>query len=370
MRRLPIRVRIDAAGSLEVIDPGYDMLALMHEIDPNFALRWVDVADHGTPRFLQIKKSGSGIRLGQERHLREEALWRAHEKAMDAWRDGQALAKPPDELSLLELKMELARRAMSPCRLCARQCGVDRLRGERGPCKLGPEATVAEHFVHIAEEVGPSLVLNLRGCGLRCRYCQQHRILAPEGEGDVLDASLWSKLDMDKARTMSFVGGNPDENLYGALQFLHGAPATFSLPVVWNHHAYMSEEVAALTEGIADVFVPDLKYGADACAQQLSSAPGYVAAAQRTLAHLLQRDVAVIVRILVLPGHVECCHIPSIQWLATQARRARLTVSVRGQYAPDYKIDHRDGALNRRATRAEIERVRQTVMDCGLSLCV
>ena len=41
--------------------------------------------------------------------------------------------------SLLDLKIELARRELQNCRLCPQMCGVDRTTGELGFCGVGKE---------------------------------------------------------------------------------------------------------------------------------------------------------------------------------------------------------------------------------------
>ncbi len=38
MRRTAVRVRVDDAGNLEVVDPGYDTLPLLRAVDPYFTI--------------------------------------------------------------------------------------------------------------------------------------------------------------------------------------------------------------------------------------------------------------------------------------------------------------------------------------------
>jgi putative pyruvate formate lyase activating enzyme len=238
-------------------------------------------------------------------------------------------------------------------------------------CRLGTSATVAEHFVHIAEEppINPSLVLNLAGCALRCRFCQQFALLEPGAVvGEELRGELWPKLDTKGARSLSFIGGNPDESLYAILQFLRHGPLTWKLPLVWNCHGYSTGETIDLLEGVVDVFVPDFKYGNDDCGRRLSSVPNYPATMRAGMARMVAQDVPVIVRILVLPGHFDCCHAPSLNFLASLADQNDLFVSVRGQYCPDWKISSQDGALARRVKIDEMNFVIQRARDLGLQL--
>ena len=70
-------------------------------------------------------------------------------------------------------RLARAERHMRSCTLCEHQCGVDRIAGERGPCKAGIEARVFRHRVELGEELEliPSHLFYLSGCDLRCAFC-------------------------------------------------------------------------------------------------------------------------------------------------------------------------------------------------------
>jgi putative pyruvate formate lyase activating enzyme len=372
MNRRNSKIRIDDDGRLEVVDPGFDSLELLRAVDPDFQVRHTRLPSFILPRFLRLRSFACDISTENLFQESTDALWVEHTTALDAIR-GQEIAQPEieGELSLLDLKIELARRSLSNCHLCAHRCGVDRNGGELGVCRLGTGATVAEHFVHIAEEppINPSLVLNLAGCGLRCRFCQQFALLEPNAVvGEELYGELWSKLDTKGARSLSFVGGNPDESLYAILRFLRDAPRTWNLPLVWNCHGYATLETIDLLDGVVDVFVPDFKYSNDDCGRRLSSIPNYPETAKAGIAAMVGQGALVIVRILVLPEHFDCCHEPSLNFLASLPDQRNLFVSLRGQYCPDWKISSRDEALARRVTEDEINSVNRRARDLGLQL--
>lgn len=368
LRRLPMRIRIDEAGGIEVIDPSFDELPLLRSVDPTFEVRSVPLPGFTGPRLHQTKWAGCGVSVARLQDESEAQLWELHAAGMERLRSqNNAHEAREGEASLLALKIELARRLLSPCRLCSHRCGVDRMRGERGRCQLGTSAIVAEQMVHIAEEspINPCLLLNLAGCGLHCRFCQQGRLLESDAvEGVPLDATCWNTLDTAGARSLAFAGGNPDESLYAILQFLATAPADWSLPIVWNCHGAATLETVALLDGVVDAYVPDFKYGADLCGRQLSGISDYPATAQTAIAAMLAQGVPVIIRVLVLPGHDTCCHLPVLQRLASLL--GTCLISVRGQYCPDFKITSADGALARRPTWDEVEVVRATARQLGL----
>ena len=182
-----------------------------------------------------------------------------------------------------------------------------------------------------------------------------------------MEPSLWNRLDTAGARSLSFVGGNPDESLYAILKFLAAAPADWKLPIVWNCHGAATLETIDLLDGIVDVYLPDLKYGAEACGRRLSMITDYPTSAKAAITAMVAQRVPVIVRILVLPGHQACCHRPALEWLTSLAA-PHVMVSVRGQYCPDWKITEVDGVLARRPSQEETDQIRRYAQHLGLNL--
>lgn len=370
-QRCNSRVRIHNNGELEIVDPGFDDLPLLRLVDPAFRISKQRLPGFKSPRFARLREVRVPMTVDELAIAADEDLWIFHDDLL-----ARLPVEDPEKFTeqtatLLDLKIELAFRILKRCTLCARRCRVDRTREETGVCGLGSRAYVAEYFVHIAEEspINPSLVLNLRGCGLRCRYCQQHRLITDVGNTEhdhELTEQLWTRLDYSKARSISFVGGNPDESLWAILKFLRSAPRTWRLPVVWNCHAYGTVETLALLNGVVDAYVPDMKYMSDECAQRWSSVPEYPSTAQAAIRSMSNQVVPVYVRILVLPGHAECCHLPALAFLAQVPVRKNLFVSVRGQYVPDWKITDQDGPLSRRPTAQEVELVENAAREFGL----
>lgn len=368
----PLRLRLDKWGRLEIIDPGFAAVPLLRQVDPHFKVHQAPLPGFQQPRLQRTRQLPAGRTWEQLDRDDTDFLWTLHLELMEQWEqltDPESL--PKTEVSLLDLKIELARRLLLACQLCARHCGVNRWQGHLGRCSLDQEAKVVGGFVHIAEEpfINPSFNLQLAGCGLRCRFCQQGDFLDCEKlPAPPLQALTWLQLRLKGARSFSFIGGNPDESLYAVLGFLRTAPSLWKLPVVWNCHAYSSPLTLSLLDGLADVYVPDYKFGAARCAQTLAEAPDYPEVAQAAIAAMLTQGVPVIVRILVLPGHLECCHYPALKFLASQPEQKRLWVSIRGQYCPDYQIGPLDGELARRVQPGEVATVLGMARGLGLQV--
>ncbi|HIE34187.1 MAG TPA: hypothetical protein EYP86_03510 [Candidatus Altiarchaeales archaeon] len=119
-----------------------------------------------------------------------------------------------------------------------------------------------------------------------------------------------------------------------------------------------------LLDSVIDVYLTDFKYGNDRCVAKLSDTRNYCEIVKRN--HLIAREQAeVIVRHLVLPGHLECCTFPVLEWISENLLDVK--VNIMGQYRPEYRADEFDG-INRRIDRNEFERALEFGRELGLDL--
>jgi putative pyruvate formate lyase activating enzyme len=363
-----MRIRIDVMGQLEIIDPDFSCIGLLKELDPDFKVMSETLPGFTTARFLSIRQSGCGLTLNDMVGFDDDFLWNLHRERLGEFHKGNINRLSIGEASVLDIKIELAYRSIKRCTLCGNRCMVDRTVGEMGICGLGIDALVAGYSAHIAEElfINPSLLISLYGCGLRCKYWQQGELLKPD-HATKLSPELWSKLPTDGVRSLSFIGGNPDESLYEILKFVSEAPKEWNLPIVWNCNGYATIETVELLDGIVDAYVPDLKYGSDSCGRKLSKVSNYPAIAMKSISAMVSQGVPVIVRILVLPGHYECCHSKVLEFLAA-IQNHLLFVSVRDQYCPEHEITTEDGEMARRPSILEVNCVINKAKSLGLTL--
>ena len=78
---------------------------------------------------------------------------------------------------------------MESCKLCPRECEVNRLQGEEGFCEASAKLEVYSAHPHFGEESplvgsGGSGTIFFTNCGLRCVFCINYEI-SQEGEGQV-----------------------------------------------------------------------------------------------------------------------------------------------------------------------------------------
>jgi putative pyruvate formate lyase activating enzyme len=111
-----------------------------------------------------------------------------------------------------------------------------------------------------------------------------------------------------------------------------------------------------------DVCLADLKCGNRRCAAALLDAEDYVEVARRNL-HRASEHKDLIVRHLLLPGHMDCCTRPTLEWLAAELPRVK--VSVRTNYVPPVEAKATPAGY---VTSQEAEAACRLARDLGLHL--
>jgi len=275
---------------------------------------------------------------------------------------------PTTEKSYMDLKIEIASRILSNCHFCTRRCGINRLDGESGFCRCGTEISVSSIFEHVGEEpeLVPSGTVFTMGCTMRCKHCQNWTISQWMEKGEVYTleklAQEVKNLREIGCRNANLVGGEPTPWLQQWLKtFKH---VNINIPIVWNSNTYYSPETAQLLAEFADVYLLDFKYGPGECAERISDAPNYWNVC--TYNHLQAQKLGeLIIRILVLPNHLECCTKPIMDWISKNLG-IETRVNVMFQYRPEWRA-YEIPELRRRLTSGEMERAVQLAKDAGLA---
>ena len=176
------------------------------------------------------------------------------------------------------------------CRLCSRECGVNRTAGELGFCGCPDTALVAKTMLHKWEEPvlagsGGSGAIFFGGCTLRCRYCQNAAISG---------GAVGKPTDSTRLRQMMEAlidQGAENIDLVTPTHFLPTIlPALerpLPVPVVYNCGGYERVETLRALEGKIDIYLPDLKYADAALAGALSGAPDYFPVAARAIREMV-----------------------------------------------------------------------------------
>ena len=243
---------------------------------------------------------------------------------------------------------------MSPCDLCPRMCGANRLEGERGACGASGVLVVARAALHFWEEpplsgASGSGTVFFANCPLKCAYCQNH-VIANGDAGSIVSverlAALCLDLQSQGALNVNFV--TPTHYSLAIAQAVAIARRNgLTLPVVWNTSGY--ERVAAVRSlaDTVDVWLADFKYSDAELGKRYSHVDDYPIVALAAIEEMAavagppvmegangqeRMSKGVIVRHLVLPGALE----QSKQALALLHERLGDDVlySIMNQYTP------------------------------------
>ena len=233
------------------------------------------------------------------------------------------------------------------CALCPRRCGIDRTAGETGWCGAPATALVAKTMLHEWEEpalagAGGSGAVFFGGCTLGCKYCQNAAISgAPVGTP--ADSAglrqIFEDLIARGAENIDLV--TPTHYLPTILPAL---TPKLPVPVVYNCGGYERAETLRQLEGKVDIYLPDLKYADPDLAQSLSGARNYFPVAKSAIKEMFRQTGpvvwegervkrGVIIRHLILPGHVENS-LKVLDWIGEHFAPGEVLVSLMRQYTP------------------------------------
>jgi putative pyruvate formate lyase activating enzyme len=227
------------------------------------------------------------------------------------------------------------------CSLCEHRCAIDRVAGERGPCKAGTEARVFRHRVELGEETQlvPSHLFYLSGCDLRCAFCiAESNAFNPLSGTELTTEFLATAVAWGRkrgARNIQWVGGEPTIHLPSILAAMSACPDL--PPIVWKSDFYGTPAAFDLLKDVVDVYVADFKFGNDECAKRLAKVDRYVLTVTRNLA-AVARHSDLIVRHLLLPGHFDCCYRPVVERISRELPGVKF--SLRDGYLPRWQAKH------------------------------
>jgi putative pyruvate formate lyase activating enzyme len=288
------------------------------------------------------------------------------------------------ETGELQERARQALDALAECRLCPRDCAVDRLRDERSVCWTGRHAQVASAFAHFGEEdclrgTRGSGTIFLAKCNLRCVFCQNFDVSQGEDGVEMRPDDLAQRmLDLQDqgCHNINFV--TPEHVVPQLLEALVVAVGRgLRLPIVYNTSAYDSMHSLRLLDGVVDIYMPDFKLWNPELSFRYLKARDYPQVARDAIREM-QRQVGplvfdaqgiatrgVLVRHLVMPGLPE--ETRAILTFLAQEAHPRTYVNVMGQYRPAGKVGaRRYQGINRTPSRDEWAQAAATAAELGL----
>lgn len=207
------------------------------------------------------------------------------------------------------------------CRLCIRNCNINRNLGKVGHCNSTKDLIVAKAFLHLWEEPcisgkNGSGTVFFSNCNLKCVFCQNHTI-SHNGIGKRITTNRLSEIFLELqnkgANNINLV--TPTHFVPQIIEAIDLAKENgLNLPILYNTNSYDSIETIKSLKGYIDVYLPDFKYFDDKYAIKYSKAPGYAENALSIIEEMISQvgtvrfnkhgiiEKGVIIRHLLLPG--------------------------------------------------------------------
>lgn len=274
---------------------------------------------------------------------------------------------------------------LKECHLCPRNCGVDRLAGQKGFCGVDAGIMVARAALHMWEEPcisgkeGSGAVF-FSGCSLECVFCQ-NRTISKGQSGKVITvehlAELFLELQGQKANNINLVtAGHFLPQVRDAL--ILAKEQGLTIPVVYNSSGYEKAEMLRYLEGLVDIYLPDLKYLEADLAGKYSHAKDYPEVAMKALEEMVRQvrtpefdergmmKKGVIVRHLLLPGHVR--NSKKVLEYLYGTYGDQIYISLMNQYTPMPAMKD-DPQLSRKVTDREYDRLLDHAISFGVTNC-
>lgn len=284
----------------------------------------------------------------------------------------------------LEERVTEARKMLQDCRLCGRECGVNRLEGAKGAvCRTGEKALVSSFNAHFGEEdplVGDhgSGTIFFAHCNLKCQYCQNYDI-SQLGQGREVEpeelAAMMLHLQGRGCHNINFV--SPTHVLPQILEaLLIAAEKGLRVPLVHNTGGYDSLEALRLLDGVIDIYMPDMKYADSEAGLKYSKVKEYPAVNQAAVREmhrqvgdlvLDENGVALrglLVRHLILPNDLAGTG-DLVKFLAEEIS-PNTYINVMAQYRPLYKA-HDYPEIDRCPSPEELQQAVELALEAGLA---
>ena len=272
---------------------------------------------------------------------------------------------------------------MNGCRICPRECNVDRRNGQKGICGVSGigiyGARAALHMWEepcISGEEGSGTVF-FSGCPLRCVYCQNYEIARAERGSEIAVerlSEIFLELQEKHANNINLV--TPTHYSLEIIEAVNLARAKgLRIPIVYNCSGYESVITLKKLEGIVDIYLVDYKYEDSCLAKRYSNAANYPEVVKEALKEMVrqcgaaefdEREImqkGVIVRHLLLPGQLQ--NGKDVVKYVYETYGDQVFLSLMNQYTPLPHVT-KWPELNRKVTEEEYEELVDYAIDLGV----
>lgn len=270
---------------------------------------------------------------------------------------------------------------LKKCTLCPRNCGINRYQ-QLGSCGASADMMIAHYGLHFWEEpiisgTSGSGTIFFSHCNLKCVFCQNKKI-SMDGYGKIVSKERFQELCLELqelgAHNINLV--TPTHYVPQIVSYLQNIKGKeLKIPIVYNTSSYENVETIRMLASTVDIYLADLKYYDEQLARSYSHCKDYFHYASGAVAEMvnqtgpfmIENEIllrGVVVRILILPGHIEDAK--EIICYLYEKYRDTIILSIMNQYTPISPIDSYDN-LNRKVSQQEYQDVITFADDLGIT---
>lgn len=270
---------------------------------------------------------------------------------------------------------------MIKCKLCPRNCGVDREKGEIGYCGASDEIVIARYSLHMWEEPcisgdKGSGTIFFSYCNMRCCFCQNYEI-SELHKGRVVSIEEFSNicLELQEKGASNINLVTPTHYVPWIVKGLRMAKSRgLSIPVVYNTSGYDNVKTIRMLDGLVDIYLPDLKYYDNKLGMKYSKCNNYFYCVSKAIDEMVRQvgkiefddngmmKKGVVVRHLLLPGQIDDSK-KIIKYLYDKYHDD-IIISIMNQYTPVRELEYDE--LNCKVMDSEYDELVDYAYDLGV----
>lgn len=270
---------------------------------------------------------------------------------------------------------------LNECRLCPRNCSINRNRGKVGYCMAPNKITIAKYYLHQWEEPcitgkNGSGTIFFTYCNLRCLFCQNYKISALN-YGLEISVEKFSEICLE-LQDMGATNINLVTPTHFVPLIIDGIKLAknrgLAIPIVYNSSGYENVQTIKMLDGIVDIYLPDFKYYSDEYAFKYSKCKDYFEYASLAIDEMIRQKGSckfdkdgnilsgVIVRHLLLPDMEE--ESKKILKYLYDNYGDNIYISIMNQYTPVRKCKYEE--LNSKISNDVYENIIDYAWDIGI----
>ena len=272
---------------------------------------------------------------------------------------------------------------LEKCTLCPNNCGVNRLKNEKGKCNITNNIKVSLSSLHYYEEPcisgkNGSGTIFFSNCNLKCIYCQNYKI-SQQGLGKDIStqelANLFLQQQKDGAHNVNLVTPTPY-----VIQIIEAIKIArkkgFNIPIIYNCGGYENIKTLKMLEGYIDVYLPDFKYADNELGVKYSNVNNYFDNVTVAIKEMYRQvgtpkldengiiQKGLIIRHLILPNHINNTK-NVLKWIEENIDN-NVYVSIMAQYFPTNKAKE-NKFLNRKLNKKEYKEIEKYLATLNLT---